>query len=219
MPPSEATQFARDVPRTLSHADFLADLQVVTGDPTVVTAAIPVSAAMFGQRELPFRSVLEPMPTGARLRALDIAPDGPGWALVAGEAGAGRGGVARPAARSSMGALCIVSAGKAVALAAGLFTLSWTHSVEKTEWKEWWSVTPAGLAVVSARIEGSGAGMEPPEDAVFDGSGWVYHPDLPPRQRVVLADSGVAGQWRFCAAGTCRDLGDGSGPIVLEACP
>ncbi len=86
MPPSEATLFAQDVPRTLSHADFLADLQVITGDPTIVTAAIPVSAAMFGQRELPFRSVLEPTARGARLRALDIAPDGPGWALVSGEA-------------------------------------------------------------------------------------------------------------------------------------
>ena len=34
-------------------------------------------------------------------------------------------------------------------------------------------VTQAGLVVTAARIEGSGAGMDPPEDAVFDGSGWV----------------------------------------------
>lgn len=86
MSPSAAVEFARDVPRTLSRADFLADLQVITGDPSVVTAAIPVSAAMFGQRELPFRSVLEHTAHGARLRAIDIEPDGPGWALVSGEA-------------------------------------------------------------------------------------------------------------------------------------
>ena len=49
-------------------------------------AAIPVSAAMFGQRELPFRSVLEHTAHGARLRSLDIEWDGPGWALVSGEA-------------------------------------------------------------------------------------------------------------------------------------
>lgn len=86
MSPAAAVEFARDVPRTLSRADFLADLQVITGDPSIVTAAIPVSAAMFGQRELPFRSVLEHTAHGARLRSLDIEPDGPGWALVSGEA-------------------------------------------------------------------------------------------------------------------------------------
>ncbi len=84
MAPAEAVAFARDVPRTLSHADFLADLQVVTGEPSYVTAAIPVSAAMFGQRELPFRSVLEPTPDGAALHGLEIDPDGPGWAVVSG---------------------------------------------------------------------------------------------------------------------------------------
>jgi hypothetical protein len=83
---AEATDFARDVARTLRHADFLADLQVVAGDPPVVSAAIPVSAAMFGQRELPFRSVLVPTPTGARLEGTPLSVDGPGWALVSGEA-------------------------------------------------------------------------------------------------------------------------------------
>lgn len=86
MTPGEATSFARDVPRTLRHADFLADLQVVAGEPTVVSAAIPVSAAMFGQRELPFRSVLVPTAAGARLEGETIDPQGPGWALVSGEA-------------------------------------------------------------------------------------------------------------------------------------
>ncbi len=86
MTAAEATAFARDVSRTLAHADFLADLQVVAGEPAVVSAAIPVSAAMFGQRELPFRSVLVPTPAGARLEGTPLAPDGPGWALVSGEA-------------------------------------------------------------------------------------------------------------------------------------
>lgn len=86
MSSAEATAFARDVPRTLRHADFLADLQVLAGEQAVVSASIPVSAAMFGQRELPFRSVLLPTPTGARLEGTPIAPDGPGWALVSGEA-------------------------------------------------------------------------------------------------------------------------------------
>src|SRR5690606_24641524 len=42
--------------------------------------------AMFGQRELPFRSELHLTPGGARLVPVGIDPDGPGWAEVAGEA-------------------------------------------------------------------------------------------------------------------------------------
>ena len=30
-------------------------------------------------------------------------------------------------------------------LAAATFTLSWTHSVEKTRWEETWRIAPAGL--------------------------------------------------------------------------
>jgi len=82
----EAMSFVADVPRSLQHADFLAELQVLTGEPPLVRAAIPVSAAMFGQRELPFSSELRRTAAGARLVPLAIEPDGPGWAEVAGEA-------------------------------------------------------------------------------------------------------------------------------------
>jgi hypothetical protein len=116
--------------------------------------------------------------------------------------------------------LCIAIAGKVTALAVSAFTLSWSHSVEKTAWQEEWRLVDGRLAVVSARIEGSGAGMEPPADARFDGMGWVYEPRRPPQRRLVLADSGAAGAWRLCAAGECLTLGgDGRESIVLEACP
>lgn len=81
-----AKEFVADVPGSLRFADFLAELQVLTGDPPVVCAAIPVSAAMFGQRELPFRSELHHTESGARLVPVGIEPEGPGWAEVAGEA-------------------------------------------------------------------------------------------------------------------------------------
>jgi hypothetical protein len=58
---------------------------------------------------------------------------------------------------------------KALALAA--FTLAWTNSVEKVEWQEDWRVTPQGLQLVSARVKGSGAGMEPPPEARLS-DGW-----------------------------------------------
>lgn len=82
----QAKEFVVDVPASLRFADFLAELQVLTGQPPVVSAAIPVSAAMFGQRELPFRSELHLTAAGARLVPLVIEPEGPGWAEVAGEA-------------------------------------------------------------------------------------------------------------------------------------
>lgn len=86
MPAAAARAFVRDVPRSLRYADFLADLQVLEGLPRVVVATLPVNAALFGQRELPFRSELRDTPSGAVLSALPIVPDGPGWAEVDGEA-------------------------------------------------------------------------------------------------------------------------------------
>ena len=115
--------------------------------------------------------------------------------------------------------LCILAAGKVTTLAVTAFTLSWTHSIERTQWEEQWAVTDAGLVVESARIEGSGAGMEPGPDAVFDGTGWTYRPDLPPQAELVLADSGRAGTWELCASGDCMSLGgEGGEPVVLRPC-
>jgi hypothetical protein len=116
--------------------------------------------------------------------------------------------------------LCVAVGGKVVMLAVSTFTLSWTHSVEKTEWTESWAVTQEGLVVTEARVEGSGAGMEPPGGAVFDGSGWSYRPPPLPQERVILADSGATGPWTLCAGTECRTLGGGHGePIVLSVCP
>ncbi len=116
--------------------------------------------------------------------------------------------------------LCILAGGKVLTLAVTAFTLSWTHTVEKTTWAETWHVLPDGLAVVEARVEGSGAGMEPAPGSVFDGAGWTYHPDVPPQRRVVLANSVEGGRWRLCADGRCLSLGGtGGAPIILEPCP
>ncbi len=91
LPQEAARAFVRDVPRSLSQATFLADLQVVEGQaahgvPKVVTATLPVNAALFGQRELPFRSELTYTEEGARLQGLPLDPEGPGWAEVSGDA-------------------------------------------------------------------------------------------------------------------------------------
>ena len=116
--------------------------------------------------------------------------------------------------------LCILAAGKITALAVTAFTLSWTHSVEKTRWEEDWKITPAGLEIVEARVKGSGAGMEPPEGAVLENGWWVYTPTLPPRPAVALAASGATeGGWQLCAAQACIEFGALAGDAVkLSAC-
>ena len=116
--------------------------------------------------------------------------------------------------------LCILAAGKMTVLAVSAFTLSWSHSIEKTRWEEDWRVTPAGLEIVEARVKGSGAGMEPPESAVLKDGWWSYRPKLSPRPVVMLAASGATGAgWRLCAEGTCLELGADAGAAVeLSVC-
>ncbi|BCH32763.1 hypothetical protein MesoLjLc_46930 [Mesorhizobium sp. L-8-10] len=65
--------------------------------------------------------------------------------------------------------VCIVAGGKAVAFAAAVFTLAWTHWVEKSRWQERWVSTSQGFVLEEARVQGSGAGMEPGEDACREG--------------------------------------------------
>jgi hypothetical protein len=117
-------------------------------------------------------------------------------------------------------ALCVLAAGKTTAIAATAFTLSWTHSVQKTEWRESWQVTPAGLQLVEARVKGSGAGMEPPADAKLVDGWWVYAPSLPPQASLTLAASGATPSgWTLCAADACMEIGKEPGaPVTLSLC-
>lgn len=117
--------------------------------------------------------------------------------------------------------LCILAGGKAITLAASLFTLSWTHSVQKTEWREAWTVTPAGLQLTQASVKGSGAGMEPGVDAVLQDGWWTWRPDLPVQPRLSLAASGATGEgWTLCAGAECMEIGTIAGETaVLSSCP
>ena len=119
-----------------------------------------------------------------------------------------------------MTGLCILAGTKAATLAAAAFTLTWTHSVEKTEWREDWRLTPAGLGLVEARVKGSGAGIDPPDGAVLRDGWWIYAPQVPPLPRLVLAASGatVSG-WKLCVGETCMTLGAEAGEtVIIEAC-
>lgn len=119
-----------------------------------------------------------------------------------------------------MSALCIATTAGVTRLAAAAFTLVWTHSVEKVEWQEDWLVEPGRLVLVESRIKGSGAGMEPGDDAVLRDGWWSWRPNRTV-ERLVLADSGAAGQWRICTrVDGCRPLADPAhAPYRLESCP
>lgn len=116
--------------------------------------------------------------------------------------------------------ICIYETGRLLVMAASAFTLSWTHSVERTGWVEHWQVTPAGLAIVEARIRGSGAGMEPPAGARLEDGWWIYTPSMPPQEELLLAASGsVASGWSLCAGKDCMVIGALPGqPVRIRAC-
>jgi hypothetical protein len=119
--------------------------------------------------------------------------------------------------------LCIASAGSVLTLLAGGFSLSWIHSVEKTEWIENWQVEDNKLALVSAQVKGSGAGIDLPPNALWEGGGWTYHPTQPPLSKLSLAASGATPSgWTLCTSDTCVELGETEGePITIwaaEAC-
>lgn len=118
--------------------------------------------------------------------------------------------------------LCVAAGAGVLRLAVAGFTLSWTHSVEKTRWEEDWAVEPAGLVLVEARVQGSGAGMEPGEGAVFDGRFWRWRPRLPVLKELALRRSDAVPEgWTLCTGGACRRIGgddEEADLVVLSAC-
>lgn len=116
--------------------------------------------------------------------------------------------------------VCILAGAKAMSFAVSLFSLSWTHSVEKTEWQEDWAVTPAGLQLTAARVKGSGAGMEPGDGAILKGGWWEWQPHNPPIGELRLAASGATGGgWKLCHDGGCVELGaEAGGDVVIAPC-
>lgn len=111
-------------------------------------------------------------------------------------------------------ALASSSAGEPVFIATRSFTLAWTHSIEKVRWEEDYEVRAAAdgmgtpeLVAVGARIKGSGAGMEPPADAVLRNGWYEYRPALPRHDELRLTRSEFTADYEFCVTERCRPLG------------
>ena len=120
--------------------------------------------------------------------------------------------------------LCLASAGLVKTLSISVFTLVWTHSIEKIEWQEDWRVTPKTLELIAARVKGSGAGMEPPAEARLVDGWFQWQPKREPMRQVLLGNSGAAGEWRLCTDGKCRTLSEilghpvGADVTTMRAC-
>jgi len=83
----DAVAFVQDVQGSLAKATFIRDMQVTkVGEMQHVRASIPINAALFGQHDLSFESVLKPTARGAVLEPLPFSEPRMGWAEVAGEA-------------------------------------------------------------------------------------------------------------------------------------
>ena len=114
-------------------------------------------------------------------------------------------------------AACLLIAGQPLALATAVFTLGWTHSVEKTGWQERWRIEGATLVLVEARVRGSGAGMDPGEGAWLQDGWWVWTSDLKVPNLTLAASGATGAGWQLCADGECRELGAMPGAALTVA--
>jgi hypothetical protein len=97
--------------------------------------------------------------------------------------------------------LCVFIAGKVSSCLTGLlFSLSWTHSVEKTQWIEHWAIKENNLVLQEVFVKGSGAGIDPAPNAILD-HGWYR---WKPMQAVILPSISMANSeltpdnWMLC---------------------
>ena len=118
--------------------------------------------------------------------------------------------------------ICLAAGALVISLGTSQITLSWRHSVQKTLWEELWRETPEGLVIAEARIQGSGAGMDPPDGAKLIDGFWRWKPELPPLPEVVMRRSGATADWRICVETRCRSLDEllpaEADPVVMKPC-
>jgi hypothetical protein len=119
-------------------------------------------------------------------------------------------------------AICLIF-GATLALPTDHLTLSWIHSVQKTEWQEDYRVEADRLTLDEARIAGSGAGMDPPDGAILRDGVWHYRPNLAPLPEIALAVSHVTSGYRLCWDGSCHGMDElfgqsVEGTVIMRPC-
>lgn len=101
-----------------------------------------------------------------------------------------------------------------LALPTDQVTVAWTHSIEKIRWEEDYRIEGDKLQALAARVRGSGAGMEIPDDAQWRQGAWEYRPHLAPLQRLRLTRSTFTADYQLCWEGQCRSLTELLGPAA-----
>ncbi len=104
-----------------------------------------------------------------------------------------------------MTGICLV-AGILIAGFGDDITLRWTHSIQRSVWEEDFRREGEGLRLIEARVQGTGAGMEPPAGAVLEDGVWRYRPDLQVLPQVLLRHSPYVTPYTVCGNGMCRTL-------------
>lgn len=105
--------------------------------------------------------------------------------------------------------LCLGLAGVVWAqLPLSSFTLAWNHTIEKIRWEEDYRVSEMGLVLEEARVRGSGAGMEIPDDARLENGSWHYRRPLRPLQTVSLGRTPEAGDYQLCYGNSCHFMSE-----------
>jgi len=107
----------------------------------------------------------------------------------------------------ALNAACLFVAGALRAvIPAHDFTVSWMHSVARTGWEERYQVDGKALRLVEARVQGSGAGMDPPPDAQFRHGWWTWRPSVGALPAIRLTWSSFTRDYDLCWLGRCQSL-------------
>lgn len=102
-----------------------------------------------------------------------------------------------------MASICLIF-GVTTILLGNSFTLGWNHSVEKILWEEHYCLENNQLILETARVRGTGAGMEIPGGAVFKNGAWEYRPKLIIKE-VRLTHSQYTTPYVVCKEGDTSD--------------
>lgn len=106
-----------------------------------------------------------------------------------------------------MDAVCLLIAGVVRAtLPTTEFSVAWDHSVEKTRWEERYRIDGSRLELTEARVQGMGAGMEPPPGAVLENGWWRWQPRREALSELRLTYSTYTTDYRLCWDHHCDDL-------------
>ena len=107
-----------------------------------------------------------------------------------------------------MSLLCLATATSVFTLSLQSFTLAWTHSIEKVRWEEDYRIVGKQLEATEARVQGSGAGMEPPPGALLKNGWWHYIPRQSWHNELRLTRSNYTNDYELCFDSRCRSLAE-----------